>query len=158
MKEDTAQIEHQLEEAKSILANQRLLEKKGFRYDLLLRSGQYVAGGILVTGLFHIDFAPTIIGLLGLLVLISTFVHHISYPDVKRISATAQISKLQRLIRTAEANLAEQALEEKSAVDMPSLTRYAADTLDEIQRSIHLDYALIRRSTSWYRRPSSAGK
>jgi len=158
MTEDTVRIERQLEEAKVLLANQRLLERKHFKQEFLLRGGQYLVGVIMMFGLLSIEFSSTTIGVLGLLVVVSTFVHQTLCPDLKRNSATGEITKLHRLIATVEANIKAQTTETKQAADVSSLGRYVADTLDEIQRSIHLNYALIRRSASWYTRPFDVGQ
>ena len=74
--------------------------------------------------------------------------NHRFRPDVKFMNANTRILKLTRLIRTTEDCLSALAAKEEDAPDEVTIIKNISESIDEVERSQHLDYALMRRKLS----------
>lgn len=138
-------IENKLNEAISILDKQKALKLRNHWVSWLLKIGQYLTGGILATSFFQEALSAQVAGFLGLLILLCTFMNQHFRPDVKFINAKTRILKLTRLIRTAKDSLSALDAKEKDAPDELSIIKTISEGIDEVERSQHLDYALMQR-------------
>ena len=141
-------VKNKLYEAKSILDTQSALKLKNHWGSWLLKMGQYLTGAMLATFFFQDALSARVAGFLGLLVLLFTFMNHRFRPDVKFMNAKTRILKLTRLIRTAEGCLSALAAKEEDAPDELTIIKSISEGIDEVERSQHLDYALMRRKLS----------
>lgn len=141
-------IKNKLDEAKSILDTQKALKLRNHWGSWLLKIGQYLTGAILASSFFQDALLAQVVGFLGLLILLFTFMNHRFRPDIKFMNAKTRILKLTRLIRTAEDCLSALAAKEKDAPDEFTIIKNISEGIDEVERSQHLDYALMRRKLS----------
>jgi hypothetical protein len=141
-----ADVKNKITEAVEMLDRQRALKLRNLWLSSFLRIGQYVIGAILVTAFFQDALSAQGVGFLGLVVLLSTILQQRLHPDVKVINAKTRVLKLTRVIRTAEAGFKALQGKDKDAPDALTTIKNISEVLSEVERSQHLDYALMRRT------------
>ncbi len=88
-----------LEEAEREKDDQENIERVNTCSANLLTFGQYIVGGVLASSFVQQSLTPNIIGLLGLLVLLSSIVKQQYHPDVRARIAGQKVARLRALIR-----------------------------------------------------------
>jgi len=103
----TANLEKdsRLIEARELLQRQESSAKWNNRAAGSLVFGQYVVGGVLATSFVQQSLSTQAVGLLGVLVLISSLIHQTYRPDIQTRGARERAMRLRRLIRQAEDSL-----------------------------------------------------
>jgi hypothetical protein len=84
-----------------LLQQERVARWAG-RANGLLIFGQVVIGGVLATSFVQSQIDQELIGLFGLLVLVSSLIHQQFRPDMKSRNARRRVYKLRHLLRDAE--------------------------------------------------------
>lgn len=100
----TANLEKdsRLIEARELLRRQESNATWNSRAAASLVFGQYVVGGVLATSFIQESLSSKAVGLLGVLVLISSLIHQNYRPDVQSRGARERALRLRKLIRHAE--------------------------------------------------------
>jgi hypothetical protein len=99
------QKDSRLLDAKAELNRQESTTKwQGFAATSLTFS-QYIVGGVLTTSFIQDTLSSQVVGLLGLLVLISSLIHQHFRPDLKSRFAKERIVTLRSLVRSVEDDL-----------------------------------------------------
>ncbi len=100
----TANLEKdsRLNEARELLQRQESSAKWNSRAAGSLVFGQYVVGGVLATSFVQQSLSTQVVGLLGVLVLISSLIHQTYRPDVQSRGARERVMRLRKLIRSVE--------------------------------------------------------
>lgn len=91
-----------LNEARELLQRQESSAKWNSRAASSLVFGQYVVGGVLATSFVQQTMSTQVVGLLGVLVLISSLIHQTYRPDIQARGARERIMRLRKLIRSVE--------------------------------------------------------
>ena len=105
---DTAEqaLLHRIDDAKKNLRSYAINQLSYRWSNLLLTFGQYVVGGVLATSLVYESLPREIIGSLGVLVMIASFIRNKERPDIKiHMIKEKSVIRLRRAIREAEDNL-----------------------------------------------------
>lgn len=103
----TANLEKdsRLIEARELLQKQESSAKWNNRAAGSLVFGQYIVGGVLATSFVQQSLSTQAVGLLGVLVLISSLIHQTYRPDIQTRGARERAMLLRRLIRRTEDGL-----------------------------------------------------
>lgn len=135
-------------EAKAELSRQESTSKwQGFATTSLTFS-QYIVGGVLTTSFIQDTLSSQVVGLLGLLVLISSLIHQHFRPDLKARFAKERIVKLRSLVRSVENDLfaIEQGILKPEA--MHNIREQVSMTLKEMESSELQDLGKIEAESS----------
>src|SRR4029077_1544128 len=104
--EDTFQPAYdRLADAKAALSRQTQIAKTNRWMSGLLTIGQYIIGGLLASSFVQQSLRPDIVGILGLLVLLSSLIYQHFRPDIQLRGAMSRGLRLRALIRVAEDDL-----------------------------------------------------
>jgi len=103
--DDTLEAQCRLHEAKSELLRQEGLATWQGRAARTLTFSQYIIGGGLATSFIQETLSPRLVGLMGLLVLVSSLLHQHFRPDLQQRAAKERAVSIRRLIRQAEDDL-----------------------------------------------------
>jgi hypothetical protein len=114
-----------LKDAKDALSRQKSLATTNRWMSALLTIGQYIIGGLLASSFVQESLTRQTVGILGVLVLLSSLVYQRFRPDIQLRGALRRAMKLKALIRAVEDDL--YAIESNSA---------EAPTVDQIRRRI----------------------
>jgi hypothetical protein len=98
-------INARLHKARSVLKTQRSIENQSRWSSRALVIGQFVLGGILASAFVQQTLSSTLVGTLGLIVLLSQIVRERFNPEGSTETARQYISKIGKLIRKAEDDL-----------------------------------------------------
>ncbi|MFG6095120.1 hypothetical protein SPB21_07710 [Leptothoe sp. ISB3NOV94-8A] len=94
-----------LYELRSSLQRQESIARLNSWADSLLTFGQYIIGGLLASS-FVQDSAPKqVVGILGVLVLLSSLIRQRYRPDIKAVAAKRRVVLIRSFIRDVEDNL-----------------------------------------------------
>jgi hypothetical protein len=96
------QLARRLQEAKDERSTQRGTAKMYAWSAHLLTFGQYIIGGVLASSFVQQTLSANIIGLFGVLVLLSSLIKQQYRPDVRANAASFRAAQLQTLIRDTE--------------------------------------------------------
>lgn len=91
-----------LPEAKNALDRQQSLATRYRFADATLIFGQYIIGGVLASSFIQQSLNPQIIGLMGVLVLVSSLIRQRYRPDLQAAGARSRVAILRGLIRDTE--------------------------------------------------------
>jgi hypothetical protein len=150
-----ARIKDKLAETKSLLDQQRILETRNLRASVFLRIVQYAIVGFLIIFPFFKLPSSGVIVLFGVILLVSILIQHYVHPDVRFINARSRLLKLKRIIRITEDSLSELEGSEEGTADARAILQDIIGSLGEVERSQHLDYAMLRiKLLSRYQKPS----
>ena len=103
---DPAQfVRLRLEEASAALMHQLRMARWHKSAALLLTFSQFIVGGVLASSFAQQSVSPSIMGALGLLVLMASLVRQHYQPDVESAAARARVTRLRALLREIEDEL-----------------------------------------------------
>jgi len=122
-------------EAVEALNRQEQLAKWSQRAGALLSFGQYVVGGVLTTSFIQESLSNKVVGLLGVLVLVSSLIYQQYRPDILARSARYRVIELRTVIRNAEDMLYEMRTDPKNAPPVIELRKMVSERLAEIEKS-----------------------
>jgi hypothetical protein len=94
-------IDKRLKELKDYLARQEAMEKRNRFSGGFLTIGQYIVGGVLATSFIQETLSNQITGFLGVLVLVASIIHQRFRPDLKVASARNRVTRLKKILRSA---------------------------------------------------------
>ncbi len=97
-----AQVTIRLEDARNIRARQKRLAKWGKLSANSLTFGQYIIGGMMTTAFVQKSLSANIIGIFGVLVLLSSLLKQHYNPEIAAQNALQRASQLEVLIRQSE--------------------------------------------------------
>lgn len=131
----TANLEKdsRLAEARELLRKQESSSTWHSRANGSLTFGQYVVGGVLATSFVQQTLSNQIIGLLGVLVLISSLIYQTYRPDLQSRGADERVMRLRRLIRRAEDELFAIKSEIKSAPTIQQVRQLVSRGLSDVE-------------------------
>jgi hypothetical protein len=129
-------VEARLREAQAALDNERIIERASRWSSHALIGGQFVVGGLLASAFVQETLSATLIGSLGLIVLLSQIIRERFNPEGIGDSARQKISRLNKLIRNTENDLALYDAYQKGYTaengETPSLHELLKATSDEL--------------------------
>jgi hypothetical protein len=128
-------VRKRIEEAVRAMVQQNGVARTNSWADHLLTFGQYVIGGVLASSFVQQSLTQSIVGFLGVLVLIASLIKQQFRPDSTAREAKQMVGKFRTLIRSAEDQLAE--LRTKREIDASmyyALARDISKGLNEIER------------------------
>ncbi|NMP04646.1 hypothetical protein HHE94_18245 [Pseudoalteromonas arctica] len=135
-------------EIKAELKRQQSIAKwQGFSATSLTFS-QYIVGGVLTTSFIQDTLSSQIVGLLGLLVLISSLIHQHFRPDLKSRFAKERIVILRSLVRSVEDQLFAIVKEKSEPESIHNIRTQVSKTLKDIESSELQDLGKIEAETS----------
>ncbi len=145
----TANLEKdsRLIEARELLQRQESSAKWNSRAAGSLVFGQYVVGGVLATSFVQQSLSTQTVGLLGVLVLISSLIHQTYRPDVQSRGARERAMRLRKLIRYSEDILFSIRSEIKDAPSIHDVRNIVSRGLTEIEE-MELDGVAENREKS----------
>ena len=85
-----------------------------------------------------------IVGIFGLLLLLSVVLQQVILPEARYLGARGRISKLNRLQKTVDAALSPAEAGKRGTSDIAVMNERISEVLGEVERSLHLDYVLMR--------------
>ena len=131
----TANLEKdsRLIEARELLRKQEACSTWNARANGSLTFGQYVVGGVLATSFVQETLSNQTIGLLGVLVLISSLIHQTYRPDLQSRGARERVTRLRRLIRRAEDDLFTISSEIESAPSIQQVREFVSRGLSDVE-------------------------
>ncbi|MUK45700.1 hypothetical protein GNP79_12185 [Aliivibrio fischeri] len=100
-----------------------------------LTFSQYIIGGVLTTSFIQDTLSSNIVGLLGLLVLISSLIHQHFRPDLKARLAKEQIVKLRSLLRDVEDNIFAIRNDAQCELFIKDIRSHVSSALNEIENT-----------------------
>jgi hypothetical protein len=96
------EVDTRLAEARNALRRQHRAARLNRWTANSLTVGQYIIGGLLATSFVQNSLSPSVVGFIGLLVLVSSLIHQRFRPDIKARNAAERAVKLRDLIRRGE--------------------------------------------------------
>jgi hypothetical protein len=111
------------------------VERWAGRANGLLLFGQVVIGGVLASAFVQDHIDKKMIGLLGLLVLVSSLVHQQFRPDLKQRGARRRVARLRQLLREAEDSIFEIQRKSPSAEPVEVIRKRVTQQLSRIEQS-----------------------
>jgi hypothetical protein len=105
-KSDERLVQVRLQEIKEAIEHHKRIRQASHIATSTLTFGQYIVGGILASSFVQNGLPPQMVSILGLLVLLSSLIHHHFRPDIHLRSATERLARLKALLRHAEDDLA----------------------------------------------------
>ena len=96
------EVDTRLVEARSVLRRQERVMAWDTRSMNALTFSQYIIGGVLASSFVQTQLSKETIGLLGVLVLVSSLIHQKYRPDTKRRNSAQRVAQLRALIRWGE--------------------------------------------------------
>jgi len=137
-----ANLEARLREAKTTLEFQRLIEKFSKWSSRALLAGQFVLGGALTSAFVQQTLSTTLVGSLGLIVLLATIIRERFNPEASGNDAKQKIGTLSKLIRKTEDDLAlydayqnGYAVDEGASLSLHEMLQAISNGLNQIEDS-----------------------
>ena len=124
-----------LNEARSYLRRQEAMAKWNCRAAASLTFSQYIVGGILATSFVQEALPREVVGFLGLLVLVSSLVHHRYRPDIYSRGARERAVELKALILAVEDALFDIRSGRPGAPSLLKIRKMVSEGLAEIEAS-----------------------
>ncbi|EKV00204.1 hypothetical protein Lepto7375DRAFT_2307 [Leptolyngbya sp. PCC 7375] len=94
-----------LYELRSSLQRQESIARLNSWSDSLLTFGQYIIGGLLASSFIQDSAPKQVVGILGVLVLLSSLIRQRYRPDIKAVGAKRRVALIRSFIREVEDNL-----------------------------------------------------
>ncbi len=125
--------ETRLEEARHVLRRQETSARwnKWSMHSLVF--GQYVVGGVLATSFIQAALSKETVGVLGVLVLVSSLIHQRFRPDLQYRNASERAALLRALIRKAEDEIYAILSSQPEAKTAYSVRQMVSDGLSKIE-------------------------
>ena len=98
-------VQVRLQEIKEAIEHHKRIRQASHIATSTLTFGQYIVGGILASSFVQNGFPPQMVSILGLLVLLSSFIQHHFRPDIHLRASTERLARLKALLRHAEDDL-----------------------------------------------------
>ena len=124
-----------IDEIRDALQRNESVARWAGRSNGLLIFGQVVIGGVLATSFVQLQLDPSIVSLLGVLVLVSSLIHQQFRPDLKNRGARRRVAKLTHLLREAEDGVFEIQQATHTAPSIESLRRRVTQQLSQIEQT-----------------------
>jgi hypothetical protein len=124
-----------LDEARDMLRRQQSIAKSNRWISTSLTVGQYIIGGLLASSFLQQSLSSNVVGLLGLLVLVSSLLFQHFRPDIRLRGALARTLLLKTLIRTSEDDLYSMRCSDPSVDAVYGLRKRISDGLSRIEAS-----------------------
>jgi hypothetical protein len=124
-----------LNEARRYQQRQEAMARWNSRAAASLTFSQYIVGGILATSFVHESLPREVVGILGLLVLIASLIHHRYRPDIYARCARERAVQLRALIRKAEDALYTIRSGKSDAPSLLKIRKMVTQELAEIEAS-----------------------
>jgi MFS family permease len=99
-------VRERINEANEALNGQKSVAWWSSFASVLLSVGQYIVGGLLASSFVQSSLTPTLIGILGLIVLFASICKQHFHPEVNAANAKGKAGKFRDLVRTSEDDLA----------------------------------------------------
>ena len=122
-------------EAKEELKRQESISRWQGRAATSLTFSQYIIGGVLATSFIQENLNQDMVGLLGLLVLVSSLIHQHFRPDLQSRFAKERIVTLRNLVRQSEDGLFAIKMGKSEEEEIHNIRDYVTRTLREIETS-----------------------
>lgn len=134
---EDAPLEQQvsLDDVRSALKRHQRIAFRALWTDRSLIFGQVVVGGILTSAFIQESLSKSMIGLLGLVVLVSSLIHQQVRPDLRYRGAIRRVMNLRRLERETENNVLDIKQNVAGAISVPFLRRDVSKRLSAIEES-----------------------
>lgn len=147
-----AVVESRLREARQFLQNQNSYAVRNIWAMHSLVFGQYIVGALLASAFLQSFLTPTLVGLLGLLVIVSSSVQQRFRPDIKALGAKGRALRLKALLREMEIQLAAQRAGQASAPSLHQIASTLTEKLGEIEAGEERELdALLKEQTAQLR-------
>ena len=101
----------------------------------LLTIGQYIIGGLLASSFVQQSLRPDLVGVLGLLVLISSLIYQHFRPDIQLRGAMSRSLRLRALIRSVEDDIYAIRSNSSNAPTVEAVRRRISEALSAIEAS-----------------------
>jgi hypothetical protein len=124
-----------LADAKGALERQTSLAKTNRWMSALLTIGQYIIGGLLASSFVQQSLRPDLVGILGLLVLISSLIYQHFRPDIQLRGAMSRSLRLRALIRSVEDDIYAIRSNSPNAPTVEAVRRRISEALSAIEAS-----------------------
>jgi hypothetical protein len=124
-----------LDEARDMLRRQQSMAKSNRWISTSLTVGQYIIGGLLASSFLQQSLSPNVVGLLGLLVLVSSLLFQHFRPDIRLRGALARSLLLKALIRASEDDLYSMRHSEPNVMSVYNLRKRISEGLSRIEAS-----------------------
>ena len=124
-----------LYELKELLQHQQFISRLNGRADLSLIFGQYIIGALLASSFIQESVPDNVLGILGVLVLVSSLIRERYRPDTKAFAAKRRTVILRLLIRETEDSLYEINKGLENAPSVFSIRRRVTEYLSKIEES-----------------------
>lgn len=124
-----------LQEARDMLRRQRSIAQSNRWISASLIIGQYIIGGLLASSFVQESLKPHTVGLLGLLVLVSSLLFQHFRPDIRLRGALARSLNLKNLIRVGENEIHAIRTNQPQAPTAYELGKRISDELSRIEAS-----------------------
>jgi|GEM_PF-4953880 len=121
-----------LDELKSKLSNLKWVRVFSSASASFLTFSQYVIGGLLASSFIQESLSNNMIGLMGVLVLLSSLVHQRFRPDIQAEWARMRVTKARKLIREIEDRIFELENERDGAEDVFAIRTAATNALSAL--------------------------
>ena len=128
------QVRARLEEAKTELSRQGVLIFSNRVMSVTLTIGHYIIGGVLASSFVQESLPRSSVGLLGVLVLISSLIQQHFRPDLEVASAKHRAIRLRALIREAQDDVVAAQSAEPGALTMVAICRKISESLSVIEQ------------------------
>lgn len=125
-----------LREVRSALKRQQRIATTFSTVSSTLTFVQFVVGGLLTTSFLQESLSKPVIGVLGLLVLGSSWIRQYYRPDVQALGARTRAAKLRALIRKLEDQIAMTEEGFSNTLSRPEMLRMLSDGLNQIEEEI----------------------
>ena len=127
--------QERLREVRAALDRQTSIASTNRWTSSLLTIGQYIIGGLLASSFVQQSLRPDLVGVLGLLVLISSLIYQHFRPDIQLRGAMSRALRLRAVIRSAEDDLYAIRSNSPTAPTVESLRRRLSEALSSIESS-----------------------
>jgi len=124
-----------LADAKGALERQTSLARTNRWMSALLTIGQYIIGGLLASSFVQQSLRPDLVGVLGLLVLISSLIYQHFRPDIQLRGAMSRSLRLRALIRSVEDDIYAIRSNSSNAPTVEAVRRRISEALSAIEAS-----------------------
>ncbi|MEN3370707.1 MAG: hypothetical protein V7609_2850 [Verrucomicrobiota bacterium] len=98
-----------------------------------LTFSQYVIGGVLASSFVQTQLSKEVVGFLGVLVLVSSLIHHRYRPDIKHRNGKQRAAQLRAVIRKAEDMIFEARTQKKDSSAIQPIRRAISDGLNQLE-------------------------
>ena len=139
-KKNLSPLEVQIGRIRNYLTEQQKKERMSRWSHYLLSLSQYVVGAALTTSFVASNLTGQVLGVLGVMTLLSSFAQQLLRPDIKRLAAAQRVVRLQEILGRAEISEAEAKLRNNEQA-LLAVARQYLDELHTVQRDEWLTWS-----------------